>query len=66
MIIPLLIGPQGTWSRWLKEHLKKSLVVMRFDQPNFVQSLRAAVSQGYQVIIENIGNKIDHVIPQSP
>ncbi|EAY21562.1 Dynein heavy chain family protein [Trichomonas vaginalis G3] len=57
--IPLLIDPQNSGLKWLRENYRENLRVLRVDQPDFMQSLCAAVSQGQQVIIENVATELD-------
>ncbi|KAG6962185.1 hypothetical protein JG688_00008722 [Phytophthora aleatoria] len=63
---PLLIDPQLQGIYWLREmekHARRaapsSLQVVRQDQPNLTLLLETAVEQGYTVIVENIGEKLE-------
>ena len=59
---PLLIDPQLSGTKWLRNVLGEKLNVLRFDQPDFLQRLKGCVSFGLSVLIENIGLKLDPLI----
>ena len=59
---PLLIDPQLNGTKWLRAVLGDDLTVVQFDQPDFLQKLRACISFGKKVLIENVGLKLDPLI----
>ena len=59
---PLLIDPQLSGTKWLCSILNEKLVVLRFDQSDFIQRLKSCVQFGIAVLIENIGLKLDPLI----
>ena len=59
---PLLIDPQLSGTRWLRAVEGEKMVVLRFDQSDFLQRLRSCVSFGLPVLIENVGLKLDPLI----
>ncbi|EAY20056.1 Dynein heavy chain family protein [Trichomonas vaginalis G3] len=59
---PLLIDPQLSGTKWLRAVLGETLVVLRFDQSDFLQILRNCVAFGIPVLIENVGLKLDPLI----
>ncbi|OHS98393.1 Dynein heavy chain family protein [Tritrichomonas foetus] len=56
---PLLIDPQLSGTRWLRSIEGEKLVILNFDQTDFVPRLRSCVSTGLPVLIDNIGLKLD-------
>ena len=42
--------------------MNEKLVVLRFDQSDFIQRLKSCVQFGIAVLIENIGLKLDPLI----
>ncbi|OHT09102.1 Dynein heavy chain family protein [Tritrichomonas foetus] len=59
---PLLIDPQLSGTKWLRSEIGEKLVVLRFDQSDFLQRMRSCVSFGIPVLIENVGLKLDPLI----
>ena len=59
---PLLIDPQLSGTKWLCSFQGEKLVVLRFDQPDFLQILKTCISFGSSVLIENAGLKLDPLI----
>ncbi|KAK8866475.1 hypothetical protein M9Y10_009438 [Tritrichomonas musculus] len=57
--IPLLIDPQLSGTRWLRSILGENLVVLHFDQNDFMPRLRTCISTGFPVLIEDVGLKLD-------
>ena len=56
---PLLIDPQLNGTRWLRAVEGDNLVVLQFDQSNFITEMRRCVSTGLSVLIDNIGMSLD-------
>ena len=59
---PLLIDPQLSGTKWLRSEIGEDLIVIRFDQPDFIQRIKSAVAFGVPVLIENVGLKLDPLI----
>ena len=59
---PLLIDPQLSGTKWLRAIKGENLVVLRFDQSDFLARLRSCVTSGIPVLIENVGLKLDPLI----
>jgi len=59
---PLFIDPQLSGTKWIRSTLGESLVVLRFDQPDFIQRMRSCISFGIPVLIENVGLRLDPLI----
>ncbi|KAK8888098.1 hypothetical protein M9Y10_039159 [Tritrichomonas musculus] len=59
---PLLIDPQLSGTKWLRSEIGEQLVVLRFDQSDFLQRIKSAVAFGVPVLIENVGLKLDPLI----
>ncbi|OHT12762.1 Dynein heavy chain family protein [Tritrichomonas foetus] len=59
---PLLIDPQLSGTKWLCSILGEKIVILRFDQSDFLQRMRSCVQFGIPVLIENIGLKLDPLI----
>ena len=59
---PLLIDPQLSGTKWLRAVIGETLVVLRFDQSDFLQRLKGCVSFGIPVLIDNVGLKLDPLI----
>ncbi|OHS93276.1 hypothetical protein TRFO_11887 [Tritrichomonas foetus] len=59
---PLLIDPQLSGTKWLRSVEGEKLVMLRFDQTDFLQRLKGCVSFGLPVLIENVGLKLDPLI----
>ncbi|OHT04040.1 Dynein heavy chain family protein [Tritrichomonas foetus] len=59
---PLLIDPQFSGTKWLQMVEGDKLVMLRFDQVDFVARMRSCISTGIPVLIENVGIKLDPII----
>jgi hypothetical protein len=59
---PLLIDPQLSGTKWLRAIDVDRLVILRFDQSDFLQRLKSCISFGIPVLIENVGMKLDPLI----
>ena len=59
---PLLIDPQFSGTKWLQMVEGDKLVILRFDQSDFVMRMRSCISTGIPVLIENVGLKLDPLI----
>ena len=59
---PLLIDPQLSGTKWLRSEIGENLVILRFDQNDFLQRMKSCVSFGIPVLIENVGLKLDPLI----
>ncbi|KAK8860630.1 hypothetical protein M9Y10_012295 [Tritrichomonas musculus] len=59
---PLLIDPQLSGTKWLRAVEGEKLVILTFDQSDFLQRLKSCVSFGVPVLIENVGLKLDPLI----
>ena len=59
---PLLIDPQLSGTKWLRAVEGEKLVILSFDQTDFLQRLKSYVSFGVPVLIENVGLKLDPLI----
>jgi hypothetical protein len=59
---PLLIDPQLSGTKWLRAVEGDGLVLLRFDQSDFLQNLRNCVCFGNHVLIENVGLRLDPLI----
>ncbi|KAJ0395717.1 hypothetical protein P43SY_006365 [Pythium insidiosum] len=63
---PLLVDPQLQGVYWLREMEKfarraapNSFQVVRQDQPNLPQVLETAIENGYSLLVENMGEKVE-------
>ncbi|OHT17559.1 Dynein heavy chain family protein [Tritrichomonas foetus] len=59
---PLLIDPQLSGTKWLRAVEGEKLVILTFDQVDFLQRLKSCVSFGIPILIENVGLKLDPLI----
>ena len=59
---PLLIDPQFSGTKWLQMVENEKLVMLRFDQSDFVPRMKTCISTGISVLIENVGLKLDPII----
>jgi len=59
---PLLIDPQMSGTKWIRSLYGDRLIVLRFDQSDFVQRLKSCIAFGSSVLIENVGMKFDPLI----
>lgn len=59
---PLLIDPQLSGTKWLHSFEGEKLIMLRFDQSDFLQQLKSCVSFELPCLIENAGLKLDPLI----
>ena len=59
---PLIIDPQLQGVAWIKTREAGRLKVLRLGQPELINGLRAAITGGTSILIENMGESIDAVL----
>ena len=60
---PFLIDPQIQANKWIKSIEKvNQLTVMKFSDPNLTKKMQTAISSGYPVLIEDVGEELEPVI----
>jgi len=59
---PLLIDPQYNGTKWLRSAMGDSLIILKFDQADFLQRVKGCVSFGVPILIEIVGLKMDPLI----
>lgn len=60
---PLMIDPQLQGITWVREKEKtRRLEVVRLGQKNLLRKLEAAIENGWSVLIENLGERIDAML----
>jgi len=60
--IPLLIDPQLNGTKWLCNIEESKLVILHFDESNFLTRLKSCIVSGIPVLISNVGVHIDPLI----
>ncbi|KAL4470156.1 hypothetical protein ABPG72_009081 [Tetrahymena utriculariae] len=57
---PLMIDPQGEANKWIKNHERdNNLKIVRFSESHFLSVIQGAISSGYPVLIENVGERLE-------
>lgn len=56
---PLLIDPTLSGTKWLRLVEREKLVVLRFDQSDFLQRIKSCTSFRLPILIENVGMIMD-------
>ncbi len=57
---PLLIDPQIQPNKWIKNIEKSNnLIVMKFSDPNLIKKMQTAITSGYSVLIEDVGEELE-------
>lgn len=57
---PFLIDPQIQANKWIKNIEKaNNLIVMKFSDANLIKRMQTAVSSGYPVLIEDVGEELE-------
>jgi dynein heavy chain len=56
---PLMIDPQGQANIWVKAMCGADLKVIDFKQKDYMTTIEHAVSHGWQVLLQDIGEEID-------
>jgi dynein heavy chain, axonemal len=62
---PLLIDPQLQGVAWVKNkesNKSRNLQITRLDQPDYLRKLELSIENGWSVLIENMGEKIDPIL----
>ena len=60
---PLMIDPQNQANKWVKSNeLENKLQVSKQSDSDFVRLLENAISFGYPMLVENVGQEIDSIL----
>ncbi|CAK9833026.1 Dynein axonemal heavy chain 3 [Anthophora retusa] len=60
---PLMIDPQNTANKWIKNMEKENnLVVIKFTDPNYVKAVETCIQLGTPVLLENILEEMDAIL----
>ncbi|GLG98379.1 Putative dynein heavy chain [Gryllus bimaculatus] len=59
---PLMIDPQLQGIKWIKQRYGKDLKVVRLGHKNYLDVIENSITNGFIVLIENIGESVDAVL----
>lgn len=59
---PLMIDPQLQGIKWIKNKYSNELKILKLEEKGYLDKIETAVSAGYTMLIENIGENLDPVL----